>query len=86
MVILEVEVSEAAVFVREHVLNERAQGLVRELVPAQVQVLRVVQLRQQLEQELVQDLGLPITETQQIVREVKLRERGAIRENHVQGL
>jgi HPt (histidine-containing phosphotransfer) domain-containing protein len=86
VVILEVEVSEAAVFVREHVLNERAQGLVRELVPAQVQVLRVVQLCQQLEQELVQDLGLPITETQQIVREVKLRERGAIRENHVKGL
>jgi HPt (histidine-containing phosphotransfer) domain-containing protein len=86
VVILEVEVSEAAVFVREHVLNERAQGLVRELVPAQVQVLRVVQLCQQLEQELVQDLGLSITETQQIVREVKLRERGAIRENHVQGL
>jgi hypothetical protein len=86
VVILEVEVSEAALFIREHVLNERAQGLVRELVPAQVQVLRAVQLRQQLEQELVQDLGLPITETQQIVREVKLRERGAIRENHVQGL
>jgi hypothetical protein len=86
VVILEVEVSEAAVFVREHVLNERAQGLVRELVPAQIQVLRVVQLRQQLEQELVQDLGLPITETQQIVREVKLCERGAIRENHVEGL
>ena len=86
MVILEVEVSEAAVFVREHVLNERAQGLVRELVPAQVQVLRVVQLCQQLEQELVQDLGLPITETQQIVREVKLRERSAIRKNHVEGL
>ena len=47
LVVLETEVREAAVLVREHVLNEGAEGLVGELVRTQVQVLRVVQLSQQ---------------------------------------
>jgi len=46
-------------------------------------VLRVVQLGEQGEQELVQDLRLPVTETQEVVREVKFKEGGAIAENHV---
>jgi hypothetical protein len=79
-------VSQPAVLVCEHVLNEGPQGLVREFVRTQVQVLGVVQLRQKTVQELVKDLGLPVSETQQVVGQIQLYETGAIRENHVQGL
>ena len=48
-------------------------------------MLRVVQLGEQGEQELVQDLRLAVTETQEVVREVKFKEGGAIAENHVEG-
>lgn len=78
--------SQPAVLVCENVLYEGPQGLVREFIPTQVQVLRVVQLRQKTVQELVQDLGLPVSETQQVVGKIELCETGAIRENHVQSL
>ena len=48
-------------------------------------MLRVVQLGEQGEQELVKDLRLPVTETQEVVREVKFKEGGAIAKNHVEG-
>jgi len=86
LIILQVKVSQPAVLVCEHVLNEGPQGLVREFIPTQVQVLRVVQLGQKTVQELVQDLGLAVSETQQVVGQIQLCETGAIRENHVQGL
>ena len=82
LVVLETEVREAAVLVREHVLNEGAEGLVGELVRTQVQVLRVVQLGQQGQQELVQDLGLPVPEPQQVAREIQLSQTRAVREDH----
>ena len=82
LVVLEAEVREAAVLIREHVLNEGTEGLVGELVRTQVQVLRVVQLSQQGQQELVQDLGLAVPEPQQVAGEIQLSQTRAVREDH----
>ena len=82
LVVLEAEVREAAVLIRKHVLNEGAEGLVGELVRTQVQVLRVVQLGQQGQQELVQDLGLSVPEPQQVAREIQLSQTRAVGEDH----
>lgn len=75
-----------AVLVREDVLDEGPQRVVRELVRTKVQMLRVVQLGEELQEELVKDLGLSLSKTQQIVREVELGEGSAVREDHTHGL
>ncbi len=86
LVVLEAEVGQPAVLVREDVLDKWPQRVVRELVRTEVQVLRVVQLGEELQEELVKDLGLSLSKTQQIVREVELGEGRAVREDHTHGL